>query len=679
MGDVGDDGMDRFRPKPPPPRKRFSERDSPRRAPLGDPSAISDRANGAWPSWLPWVAVVLLVAVAVVPRLHHGSSNQPITYSELLTLAGSSGVVSAQVDNTTGHIGALLTDGRHVSSIGRIPLPEADARILAGTASLSYRTSTKPWWHAVAGPALLAAVLLSGWLLVGRRRSSQLDAMSTIGRSRARVWTTERPGTTFSDVAGYAGTKAEITEVVAFLTDPQQFRAMGARIPKGILLVGPPGTGKTLIARAVAGEAGVPFFTVTGSDFMELFVGVGAARVRDLFKQARQQAPCIVFMDEIDSIGRKRGAGMGGGHDEREQTLNQLLAEMDGFEGSHGVVVIGATNRPDILDQALLRPGRFDRQVMVPLPELDERHSILRVHTANKPLAPDVDLLAIAKYTPGMSGADLANLMNEAALGAVRHRTPRITAADVEAARDRVLLGQHRESLILTTAERTATAFHEAGHAILAHVLEHADPLLKVSIMARSASLGVTMQLPDEDRHTATEQEIRDRLAVAMGGRAAELMVFDTITTGASDDLVRSTELARRMVREWGMSDRIGPMAWGHRAQVFLGEDLMQSKDCSEATLHTVDLEVERILRHEERRARDVLRQHRHALDTVAHALLERETLSAADVELLLALPDHGGGAIHKPESEAHKGGVAEAADLVSIVVQLPREDSERH
>ena len=673
MGDVGDDGMDRFRPKPVPPRNRFTERDPLNRVPLRRSGpAASDRTSGAWPSWLPWVAVVLLVAVALVPRLHRGSGDKPITYSELLTLAGSSGVVSANVDNTTGHIGALLTDGRRVWSTGRVPLSEADARILAGTATLSYRTSSKPWWHAVAAPALLAALLLSGWLLVGRRRGSQLDAMSTIGRSRARIWTTERPGTTFADVAGYTGTKAEITEVVAFLTDPQQLRAMGARIPKGILLVGPPGTGKTLIAKAVAGEAKVPFFTVTGSDFMELFVGVGAARVRDLFKQARQQAPCIVFMDEIDSIGRKRGAGMGGGHDEREQTLNQLLAEMDGFEGSHGVVVIGATNRPDILDQALLRPGRFDRQVMVPLPELDERHSILRVHTANKPLAPDVDLLAIAKYTPGMSGADLANLMNEAALGAVRHRATRITAADVEAARDRVLLGQHRESLILTTAERTATAFHEAGHAILAHVLEHADPLLKVSIMARSASLGVTMQLPEEDRHTATEQEIRDRLAVAMGGRAAELIVFDTITTGASDDLIRSTELARRMVREWGMSDLIGPRAWGHRAQVFLGEDLMQSKDCSDATLYTVDLEVERILRHEERRAHEVLRQHRHALDTVAHALLERETLSGADVELLLVLRD-------EPANEAPKGGDPKAAGLVSIVVQLPTEDSQRH
>lgn len=685
MSDVGDDGMDQFRPGPPPPRKRFSERDSlvhsPNHSPnrsssrsssrsrVSDVNAGLDRPSGAWPSWLPWVAVVLLVAVAVVPRLHRASSDPRISYSELLTLAGSSGVVSAHVDNTSGHIAAALTDGRRVSSTGRIPLPEADARTLASNATLDYRTSTSPWWHAAAGPALLAALLLSGWLLVGRRRHTPFDAMSTIGQSRARVWTTERPGTTFADVAGYAGTKAEITEVVAFLTDPQQFRAMGARIPKGILLVGPPGTGKTLMARAVAGEAGVAFFTVTGSDFMELFVGVGAARVRDLFRQARQQAPCIVFIDEIDSIGRKRGAGMGGGHDEREQTLNQLLAEMDGFEGTDGVVVIAATNRPDILDQALLRPGRFDRQVMVPLPELNERHAILRVHTANKPLAADVDLLAIARYTPGMSGADLANLMNEAALGAVRHRTQWIMAADVEAARDRVLLGQHRESLILTAAERTATAFHEAGHAILAHVLEHADPLLKVSIMARSTSLGVTMQLADEDRHTATELELRDRLAVAMGGRVAELMVFDNITTGASDDLLRSTDLARRMVREWGMSDRIGPMAWGYRAQVFLGEDLMHAKDCSDATLHAIDLEVERILRHEERRAHDILGQHRRALDTVAHALLERETLSAADVAQLLTQPGTGA---------ANERG-ATAPELVSIVVQLPAHDAERH
>ena len=640
---MADDDVERFRPAPVPPRQRLSAAMAQDRRLRRTAGSVPGGSDGAWPSWLPWVAVVLLVAVAFVPRISRGSADESISYSALIARARTAGVVRATVDNTTGYITAELTDGRRVRSVGPIPITDADAQALSGASQLEYRTSHDPWWRDLGGFALLAAIMLSGWLLLGRRHGGQLDTMSAIGRSRARVWTTERPDTTFADVAGYAATKAEITEVVAFLTSPDRFRSMGARIPKGILLIGPPGTGKTLIARAVAGEAGVPFFTVTGSDFMELFVGVGAARVRDLFKQARQQAPCIVFIDEIDSIGRKRGAGMGGGHDEREQTLNQLLAEMDGFEGSNGIVVLAATNRPDILDQALLRPGRFDRQVTVPLPELDERHAILRVHTANKPLAADVDLLAIARSTPGMSGADLSNLVNESALSAVRRHGDSITAADVDNARDRVLLGQHRDSVVLTAAERSATAYHEAGHAVLAHVLEHADPLHKVSIIPRSAALGFTMQLPADDRHTMAVHHVLDQLAVAMGGRAAEQIVFGTLTTGAADDLVRSTELARRMVREWGMSERIGPMAWGHRGEVFLGEDLVQSKDCSDETLRIVDVEVERILRAQEQRAHDVLLAHRGGLDVVARALLDRETLTGAEVgRLLSATPRPG-------------------------------------
>ncbi len=396
--------------------------------------------------------------------------------------------------------------------------------------------------------------------------------------------------------------KQEINEVVDFLKAPEKFREIGARIPKGVLLVGPPGTGKTLIARAVAGEAGVPFMSITGSDFMEMFVGVGAARVRDLFQSARKQAPCIIFVDEIDSIGRKRGAGLGGGHDEREQTLNQMLSEMDGFETTEGVVMMAATNRPDILDPALLRPGRFDRQVVVPLPDLEERLPILQVHCKDKRLSDDVDLQVIARGTPGMSGADLANLVNEAALHAVRAGRKEVHMEDFESARDRVLMGQRRESMALSDAEKEIIAYHEGGHAVAAYVLEHADPVHKVTILPSGMALGVTQQLPVEERHIYQMSYIQDSLVVRLGGRISEELVFGMISTGANNDLVGCTELARKMVREWGMSERVGPMAWGSQGMVFLGDDLMHSRDYSEDTARVIDEEVELILRRQEDR-----------------------------------------------------------------------------
>jgi cell division protease FtsH len=478
------------------------------------------------------------------------------------------------------------------------------------------------------------------WLLQ-RRAQSQMGGIMSIGRSRAKTYSTERPGTTFADVAGYDGVKQEITEVVDFLKHPERFAEIGARIPKGVLLVGPPGTGKTLIARAVAGEAGVPFLSVTGSDFMEMFVGVGASRVRDLFQNARKLGRAIIFVDEIDSIGRKRGAGLGGGHDEREQTLNQMLSEMDGFEATEGIVMMAATNRPDILDPALLRPGRFDRQVVVPLPELEERRAILEVHCKSKRLAPDVDLDVVARGTPGMSGADLANLVNEAALFAVRAGHDEIRAADFEQARDRVLMGQRRESMALSDGEKEVIAYHEAGHAVCAAVLPNADPVHKVTILPIGMALGVTQQLPVDEKHIYRQDYIEDSLVVRMGGRCAEELVFGVISTGANNDLVGSTELARKMVSEWGMSSRVGPMAWGSSGEVFLGEDLIHTRNYSDETARVIDEEVERILREQEERCRLTLRAHRNGLDLVARALLEHETIDGSEVSRLIA---HGDG-----------------------------------
>ncbi|MFM7262252.1 MAG: ATP-dependent zinc metalloprotease FtsH, partial [Acidimicrobiales bacterium] len=455
-------------------------------------------------------------------------------------------------------------------------------------------------------------------------------------RSKAKAYQADKPSTTFSDVAGYEGVKLEIKEVVDFLKHPAKFKDIGARIPKGVLLVGPPGTGKTLFARAIAGEAGVGFLSVTGSDFMEMFVGVGASRVRDLFQQARKMGKAIIFIDEIDSIGRKRGAGLGGGHDEREQTLNQLLAEMDGFETSEGIVILAATNRPDILDPALLRPGRFDRQVVVPLPEYEERLAILKVHSRDKRMGPDVDLETMAKATPGMSGADLANLVNEAALFAVRRGSVQIERIDFENARDRVVMGARRESLVLSAEEKRATAYHEGGHAVLAAVLPNSDPLHKVTILPRGMALGVTWTLPEE-RHTYSRGYFEDVICKAMGGRVAEKVVFGHLNSGAANDLEQATNIARRMVREWGMSDSVGPMAWHGQQQVFLGEDLMTSgREYSDATAKMMDDEIARILREQEQRAHDLLVRHRRALDLVAEELLAHETIDGPTVGRLV-------------------------------------------
>ncbi len=543
------------------------------------------------------VMVALVLAVIFGSNAIKKSNTTQLTYNSWLGQVDGKQVKTATVDQSSGIISGTLADGTQYSTNGPNPVTDSEQASLKTLGpNAKYVTSTQNPFLSIIYYLLPIALIFGVFIWFTRRAQGQMGSIMSIGRSKAKLYSTERPSTTFDDVAGYDGVKLEISEVVDFLKTPARFKEIGARIPKGILLVGPPGTGKTLLARAVAGEAGVPFMSVSGSDFMEMFVGVGASRVRDLFATARKQAPAIVFIDEIDSIGRKRGAGLGGGHDEREQTLNQMLSEMDGFDPTEGIVVMAATNRPDILDAAILRPGRFDRQIVVPLPDLDERLPILQVHCKDKRVDPTVDLGKVARGTPGMSGADLANLVNEAALHAVRRGSAVIQNEDFEASRDRVLMGQRRESLVLSNAEKERVAFHEGGHAVLAYVLPDADPVHKVTILPTGMALGVTMQLPMEERHIHPRQHIEDSLAVRMGGRAAELLVYGDLSTGASNDLVGNTELARKMVREWGMSDKIGPMAWGSQGQVFLGEDLMHTRDYSEHTSQVIDDEVELIL-----------------------------------------------------------------------------------
>jgi cell division protease FtsH len=582
------------------------------------------------------VVVAAIVLILLLPNLLPHHSAKSLSYSDFMGQVNGKQVQSAAVDTTTGAITGKLKDGTSYTTNGANPPIQDDITTMRNKGvSVTFVTTTN-----ILGDLLPYIIFLGLGVLfivfIGRQTRGQMSGIMSIGRSKARLFSSDRPSTTFDDVAGYGGVKQEISEVVDFLKTPARFREIGAKIPKGVLLVGPPGTGKTLLARAVAGEAGVPFLSVSGSDFMEMFVGVGASRVRDLFQTARKQAPAIVFVDEVDSIGRKRGAGLGGGHDEREQTLNQMLSEMDGFDPAEGVVMIAATNRPDILDPALLRPGRFDRQIVVPLPDLDERLPILQVHCKGKRIAPDVTLEVVARGTPGMSGADLANLVNEAALHAVRRGSVAITMEDFESARDRVLMGQRRESLVLSDDEKERVAYHEGGHAVLAYVLEHADPVHKVTILPTGMALGVTQQLPMEERHIHPREYIEDSLCVRMGGRVAELLVYGDLSTGAANDLVGNTELARKMVREWGMSEEIGPMAWGSQGQVFLGEDLMHTRDYSEDTSRVIDAEVERILRAEEERAIDVLSRHRAGLDLLATALLEQETIDGSEVGRLV-------------------------------------------
>ena len=536
------------------------------------PDAATGRSRGArWTRWLLFGITVGFLLVLVITRSPSSGDVEELDYAAFLSRVAQDRVADVEIHQGSGEVDGHLVGGDEFTTQGAPGgLPEADLALLdAHHVDRNYAAErSNPIGTFLL--YLLPFVLIGGLLVwMSRRATSQVSGLTAFTRSRARVTQSELPATTFTDIAGYEAVKEEISEVVDYLRDPTAFATIGAKIPKGILLVGPPGTGKTLFARAVAGEAHVPFISITASEFLEMFVGVGAARVRDLFATARKQTPSILFVDEIDAIGRKRGTGLGGGHDEREQTLNQLLAEMDGFETTEGIVMLAATNRPDILDPALTRAGRFDRQIVVPLPTAVERRAILEVHSRGKRLAPDVDMEVVARGTPGMSGAELANLVNEAALIAVRRHADSITAGDLDAARDRVLLGLRRSSLALSPDEKRTVAYHEAGHTLLAVVLPHADPVHKVTILPTGAALGATQQLPLAEHQIYRRAELEDALAVRLGGRASEELVFGEASTGGHDDLVNATDLARHMVREWGMSERLGHIAWGSPGPVF--------------------------------------------------------------------------------------------------------------
>jgi cell division protease FtsH len=599
----------------------------------------SGRGPGNWPRWTVWILVGVLAAAVLVPSLWPSNDGESLTYTEWRTQVVEGQVATAEISTGSGKITGEFDNGDKYSTSGggERGVSEADEQLLIEqNVDYEFKPPSNNWLLGVLSIFLPVMLIIGFFVWMQRRAQGQMGGVMSIGKSKAKTFDADKPSTTFDDIAGYAGVKQEIMEVVDFLRMPERFREIGARVPKGILLVGPPGTGKTLFARAVAGEAGVGFLSVTGSDFMEMFVGVGASRVRDLFQQASRMGSAIIFVDEIDSIGRKRGAGLGGGHDEREQTLNQMLAEMDGFEPSEGIVVMAATNRPDVLDPALLRPGRFDRQIVVPLPESGERKAILEVHSRDKRMGPDVDMDTMAQATPGMSGADLANLVNEAALMAVRRGSKEIERIDFENARDRVVLGATRESMILSAEEKRATAYHEGGHALLATVLPHGDPLHKVTILPRGMALGVTWSLP-QDRHTYSKEYFDDTICKAMGGRVAEMIVFGHLNSGAANDLEQATGIARRMVREWGMSERVGPMAWSSQQAVFLGEDLMSSqREYSDDTAKLLDEEIARILTEQENRANDILTKHRRGLQLIAEELLEEETITGPEVAKLI-------------------------------------------
>ncbi len=495
----------------------------------------------------------------------------------------------------------------------------------------------EPWYFVALVQWAPMLLLIGVWVFFMRQMQLGGGKAMSFGKSRAKLLSENQHKVTFADVAGIDEAKEELEEIIAFLKDPKKFTKLGGRIPKGVLLVGAPGTGKTLLARAIAGEAGVPFFSISGSDFVEMFVGVGASRVRDLFVQGKKNAPCIIFIDEIDAVGRHRGAGLGGGHDEREQTLNQLLVEMDGFESNEGVILIAATNRPDVLDPALLRPGRFDRRVVVPRPDVKGREGILRVHTRKVPMADDVNIELLARQTPGFAGADLENLVNEAALLAARMNKDRVDMADFELAKDKVMMGSERRSMIISFEERRNTAYHEAGHALVAKLTPGADPVHKVTIIPRGMALGLTQQVPLDDRHTYSKEFLLGQLTILFGGRAGEELVLGHMTTGAGNDIERATEMARKMVCEWGMSEKLGPMTFGKKEEeIFLGRDFTQRVDYSETTAVQIDAEVRRIILEAYERAKLLLRRNLEALHKMAEALLEREVLDGAEIDDIL-------------------------------------------
>lgn len=585
--------------------------------------------------------LVLWAAICMVMIVLFNLFNQPpvppndLNYTEFLTKVRQGEVTSVKIQGS--RITGVLVNDQRFSSYSPNDPTLVDTLVKNNVQVKAEPEEDAPWYMTVLISWFPMLLLIGVWIFFMRQMQGGGGKAMSFGRSRAKMVTQEETKVTFADVAGVDEAKEELQEIVDFLSNPKKFTRLGGRIPKGVLLVGGPGTGKTLLARAVAGEAGVPFFSISGSDFVEMFVGVGAARVRDLFIQGKKNAPCLIFIDEIDAVGRQRGAGLGGGHDEREQTLNAMLVEMDGFESNEGVILIAATNRPDVLDPALLRPGRFDRQVVVPNPDLKGRKRILEVHTRKTPLSPEVDLDVLARGTPGFSGADLENLVNEAALHAAKLSQDKVTMLDFEEAKDKVMMGKERRSMILSDEEKKTTAYHEAGHTLVAKFLPGTDPIHKVSIIPRGRALGVTMQLPVDDRHTYSKTYLQNNLAVLFGGRAAEEIVFNSITTGAGNDIERATAMAKRMVCEWGMSEEFGPMALGKKDdEVFLGRDMAHIKDYSDETAKLIDLEVKRILGDAYNRAKTILQDNLELLHALSLSLIERETLTGEEVAKII-------------------------------------------
>ncbi|MDP8969841.1 MAG: ATP-dependent zinc metalloprotease FtsH [Actinomycetota bacterium] len=619
--------------------------------PADKPSGPAPPPPPAWRNWLLPIGVALSLLLLLRPVVQEPPRS--LSYTDFL-VAVDRGDVEAVAIGPDGHTRGVLRDG--TGFITAIPVELSGDQLLARLEDASVEIEAVPPRPTLGGILLSLApflLLLALFVWMGRRAEGQFAGAMGIGRSKAKVFDSERPKTTFADVAGYEGVKREVAEVVDFLRQPDRFRRAGARAPRGILMAGPPGTGKTLLARALAGEAQVPFLSVTGSSFVELFVGVGAARVRDLFAEARKRAPAIIFVDEIDAIGQRRSGGAMVANDEREQTLNQLLAEMDGFDPAEGIVVLAATNRPEALDPALLRPGRFDRQVTVPLPNRGERRAILEVHCRSKRLAEDVNLDVVARGTPGFSGADLANLVNEAAIVAVRAGREIVTAADFEEARDRIILGRREGSNVLLPDERRAVAVHEAGHALVAGLSDHADPVAKVTILPAGQALGVTHQLPVDERHLYSESYLHDSLAVRLGGRAAELVAFGEASTGAANDLAGATELATRMVREFGLSAALGPVGYSAQGPMYLGGQEVHHRAWAEQTQRVIDTEVTRLLRDAEQRAVDLLKDHRVELDKLTELLLEHETIDGETVYQLIGRPIPGSQAAPQPTAAA--------------------------
>jgi len=556
-----------------------------------------------------------------------------ISYSEFLDMVESGSVLEVTIKGE--YVSGSSVNGPFKTYVPQDP--ELIKLLRERGVKITVRPKDDSSWFQVFLSWVPMLILIGVWIFFMRQMQVGGGKALSFGKSRARLLSESSPKVTFEDVAGIDEAKEELMEIIEFLKDPKRFTRLGGRIPKGVLLVGAPGTGKTLLARAIAGEAGVPFFSISGSDFVEMFVGVGAARVRDLFNQGKKNAPCIIFIDEIDAVGRHRGAGLGGGHDEREQTLNQLLVEMDGFEANEGVILIAATNRPDVLDPALLRPGRFYRQVVVPVPDVKGREEILKVHVKKTILADDVDISVLARGTPGFTGADLENMVNEAALMAARRKKDKVEMVDFEDAKDKVLMGAERRSMIISEEEKRTTAYHEAGHALVAKLLPHSDPIHKVTIIPRGRALGVTQQLPMDERHTYSREYLFNNITILLGGRVAEELVLNTQTTGAGNDIEKASELARKMVCDYGMSEELGPLTFGKKEeQIFLGREIAQHRDYSERTAQRIDEEVKRIVMDAYNRAKRLLEENMNALNMLAKTLLEKETLDGAEIDKIL-------------------------------------------